>query len=214
MVGKVFEVTEIDEYGSACVEKWWHHAGGGSHSLALASDEMEIVEGSGKARGSAAKRKPERKDHMTKAPTEFLNIDIDLRSVTDPTPFIDALGKKVLSQRIGKDGRAHWVRLILAGQPAGPGDAILQFAKFVAELPPKIRAIWQNAVSKEFEWEFKLDLNRAARNGFLTGKSWKRQLGSVSAAYNRVLGQFQFKKFSGPLEGKADQQVPKAKDGE
>ena len=153
MVGKVFEVTKIDEYGSAWVEKWWHHADGGSHShsLALASHEMETVEGSGKARGSAANHKPERKDHMTKAPTEFLNVDIDLRSVADPTPFIDALGRKVLSQRIGKDGRAHWVRLMLAGQPAGPGDAILQFAKFVAELPPTIRAIWENAVSKEFD---------------------------------------------------------------
>ena len=49
MVGEVFEIIEIDEYGSAWVEKVWPDADGGSHShsLALASHEMEIVEGSG-----------------------------------------------------------------------------------------------------------------------------------------------------------------------
>ena len=49
MVGEVFEVREIDEFGSAWVEKWWHDADGQSHnhSLALASHEMEIVEDAG-----------------------------------------------------------------------------------------------------------------------------------------------------------------------
>lgn len=46
MVGEVYEVNEIDEYGVAWVEKWWHHADGGrhSHSLALESHEMEVVD--------------------------------------------------------------------------------------------------------------------------------------------------------------------------
>ena len=49
MVGEVFEIIEIDEYGSAWVEKVWPDADGGSHShsLALASHEMEIAEDSG-----------------------------------------------------------------------------------------------------------------------------------------------------------------------
>ena len=49
MVGGVFEVQEIDGWGSAWVEKTWSEAGSGlrSHSLALAPSEMELVEGPG-----------------------------------------------------------------------------------------------------------------------------------------------------------------------
>jgi len=45
MVGDVFEVYEIDEHGSAWVEKSWDEGNGQSrrHSLALDSDEMEVV---------------------------------------------------------------------------------------------------------------------------------------------------------------------------
>jgi hypothetical protein len=45
MVGEVFEVHGIDEYGSAWVEKCWTETDGGlsSHSLALAPHEMEVV---------------------------------------------------------------------------------------------------------------------------------------------------------------------------
>ena len=46
MVGEVFEVYEIDPYGAAWVEKEWSDGSSGchSHSLALAADEMEVVE--------------------------------------------------------------------------------------------------------------------------------------------------------------------------
>jgi hypothetical protein len=45
MVGDVFEVSQIDEYGWAWVEKWFEsdEEGRFCHSLALASDEMEVV---------------------------------------------------------------------------------------------------------------------------------------------------------------------------
>jgi len=45
MVGEVFEVCEIDQYGGVWVEKWWHDGDGQSHShgLALASHEFEVV---------------------------------------------------------------------------------------------------------------------------------------------------------------------------
>lgn len=46
MVGKVFEVYEIDEHGAAWIEKKWQDSDGESHShsLALDSHEMEVVE--------------------------------------------------------------------------------------------------------------------------------------------------------------------------
>jgi ferritin-like metal-binding protein YciE len=46
MLGEVFEVYEIDEYGQAWVEKWWHLGEGKSysHSLGLSSSELEFIE--------------------------------------------------------------------------------------------------------------------------------------------------------------------------
>jgi hypothetical protein len=45
MVGEVFDVYEIDEYGWAWVEKWFESGedGRNSHFLALAANEMEVV---------------------------------------------------------------------------------------------------------------------------------------------------------------------------
>jgi hypothetical protein len=47
MVGEVFEVYEVDESGSCWVQKVWDDGDGQSHShsLALESSEMEVVEG-------------------------------------------------------------------------------------------------------------------------------------------------------------------------
>jgi hypothetical protein len=49
MIGEAFKVYEIDEDGRAWVEKRWREEDHGfrSHSLALESDEMEVVASSG-----------------------------------------------------------------------------------------------------------------------------------------------------------------------
>ena len=47
MIGEVFEVTEIGPYGHAWVGKGWMNDEGDKycgHSLALASEEMEVVD--------------------------------------------------------------------------------------------------------------------------------------------------------------------------
>ena len=45
MIGEIFEVYEIDEYGGAWVEKWFNEGEEvtNSHSLSLESHEMELV---------------------------------------------------------------------------------------------------------------------------------------------------------------------------
>ncbi len=45
MVGDIFTVYEIDEFGSPWVEKWFgsEEDGRSCHSLALAPEEMEVV---------------------------------------------------------------------------------------------------------------------------------------------------------------------------
>ncbi len=46
MLGQVFPVREIDEWGQAWVEEWWYSEGETSfcHSLRLDSHEMEVVD--------------------------------------------------------------------------------------------------------------------------------------------------------------------------
>ena len=45
MVSAEFTVDEIDQWGSACVTKWWHLGNGehNAHELMLAPSEMEVV---------------------------------------------------------------------------------------------------------------------------------------------------------------------------
>ena len=45
MEGEVLEVTEIDEWGGAWVEKWWRTSDGESysHSVGLGPGQMEVV---------------------------------------------------------------------------------------------------------------------------------------------------------------------------
>lgn len=45
MLGEELEVYEVDQWGRAWVEKWWHEgeSQSTSHSLALAPTDMELV---------------------------------------------------------------------------------------------------------------------------------------------------------------------------
>ncbi|MFW9998012.1 MAG: hypothetical protein ACFFD4_38575 [Candidatus Odinarchaeota archaeon] len=45
MIGEVFTVDEIDEYGGVWVEKIWDKGSGiiNSHSLSLSPEEMELI---------------------------------------------------------------------------------------------------------------------------------------------------------------------------
>jgi hypothetical protein len=44
MVGEIFDVYEVDEWGGAWVEKWWNESNekASSHSLGLQPSEMEV----------------------------------------------------------------------------------------------------------------------------------------------------------------------------
>jgi hypothetical protein len=45
MMGGEFEVYEVDDWGGAWIQKWWHPSDGSSisHSLGLKPAEMEVV---------------------------------------------------------------------------------------------------------------------------------------------------------------------------
>jgi hypothetical protein len=44
--------------------------------------------------------------------TEFINVDIDVKSQQDPEPLIRGLGSKVFADQLWKTGRTHWVRFM------------------------------------------------------------------------------------------------------
>lgn len=88
---------------------------------------------------------------MKTFPAEFLNIDLDIKSNSDPAVIAKAWENRVVPMHTDKLGRQHWLRLSLGLQPKSPTDAIRRFAKLVRELPPPGRSAWAKASSKEFD---------------------------------------------------------------
>jgi hypothetical protein len=84
-------------------------------------------------------------------PAEFINVDLDLKSNSDPKPLLEAWGNRVIPIHVDKDGRRHWVRLTLTRQPKNPEEAIQRFCKLVDGLSNTGRAVWDKAATKEFD---------------------------------------------------------------
>ena len=87
---------------------------------------------------------------METFPAEFLNVDFDIKSNTDPAILEEAWGARVIGIHSARLGRRYWLRLSLFRQPRNPSDAIRRFAKLVQELPPQARTVWAQA-SKEID---------------------------------------------------------------
>jgi hypothetical protein len=86
---------------------------------------------------------------MKTFPAEFLNVDFDIKSRTDPATLVEAWGARVMGD-IDRLGRRYWLRLSLFPQPKNPSDAIRRFAKLVRGLSPQARTVWAQA-SKEID---------------------------------------------------------------
>jgi hypothetical protein len=91
-----------------------------------------------------------RDTHDQEVLSEFLNVDLDIKSPTDPAPLKHAFGKRVHVMHADKVGRKHWLRLMLWPQPETPDEAIRRFSKLVARLGPRARVVWKRA-TKEFD---------------------------------------------------------------
>lgn len=88
---------------------------------------------------------------MKTFPAEFLNVDLEIRSTSDPAAIAKAWENRVIPMHADKVGRQHWLRLCLVSQPKSPTAAIRHFAKLVRDLPPRGRRAWAQASSKEFD---------------------------------------------------------------
>ncbi len=87
---------------------------------------------------------------MKTFPAEFLNVDFDIKSNSDPAILMKAWGARAVMGDIDKLGRRYWLRLSLFPQPKNPSDAIRRFAKLVRSLSPQARRVWAQA-SKEID---------------------------------------------------------------
>ena len=88
---------------------------------------------------------------MKTFPAHFINVDLDIKSGSDPAVLAEALENRVIFMHADKIGRQHWLRLCLTLQPKDPTAAIRRFAKLVRDLPPRARRAWVQAASKEFD---------------------------------------------------------------
>jgi hypothetical protein len=90
--------------------------------------------------------------------TQFLNVDLDIRSKSDMQPLVDAMGKKVVVLCVGRFKRTYQARLELSGSHL-PRDAhsqspelfIIKFCKLIRDLPPGARDLWNDAKTREFD---------------------------------------------------------------
>jgi hypothetical protein len=87
---------------------------------------------------------------MKTFPAEFLNVDFDIKSKTDPAILVEAWGARVIGIHTARLGRRYWLRLSLFPQPKSPTDAIRRFAKLVRGLSSQARTVWAQA-SKEID---------------------------------------------------------------
>ena len=85
---------------------------------------------------------------LKKVRSEFVNMDLDLKSRMDLDPLVHALGSAVLTLHADKIGQRHWVRLELMRQPKSPSQAIRGFSRIVGRLPKQARKIWDQAAKE------------------------------------------------------------------
>ena len=86
----------------------------------------------------------------TREETTFLNVDLDIRSVSALDSLVTALGRSVFALHVGPDGRRHVAHLETAIQSANPNRLIRRFVALVRRLPRAERLVWDRARLREF----------------------------------------------------------------
>ena len=104
-------------------------------------------------------RKPTKSGTRTQQPlnldeeTEFLNVDLDIRSRGNLQPLVSAFGKNVFVLHVGGEGRDYCAHLEYAGRKFCGKDAnwlIRHLIGLVQRLPQPARRRWDQARSREF----------------------------------------------------------------
>lgn len=83
----------------------------------------------------------------------FRNVDLDIYSMSDLQPLVQALGDKVIDLFVGRVKRTYEAHLELAAwkRDQSPTWVILGLCKVIKALPPSKRRLWNAAKTKSFD---------------------------------------------------------------
>jgi hypothetical protein len=91
---------------------------------------------------------------MSKRPkmpeTKFLNVDLDIQSVSPLDPLVRALGPSVFPLYVGPEGRRHAAHVEAVVSSDDPDLLIRRFVALITRLPRKERRLWNRAHLREF----------------------------------------------------------------
>lgn len=87
---------------------------------------------------------------MAEPTTEFINVDLHLRSVVSLDVVREALGRSVMVLNSDRIGRKYWLVLELSRSPGSPTKAVRRFVRLGARLKSRAKAAWA-ASEKEFD---------------------------------------------------------------
>ena len=87
---------------------------------------------------------------MSLAP-HFLNVDLEIRSVTDPAALIAEFGDKVIVLHCGPHETGYLAVLELSQEFPDPDGTVLEYCRLIEGLPPDVRRLWDALGFKEFD---------------------------------------------------------------
>jgi hypothetical protein len=84
--------------------------------------------------------------------THFLNVDLDLHSMSNLQPLVTAMGEKVYVLHIGRHQRTYHAHLELAScsKSRTADSALLGFCALIRTLPKAARRLWDVAKVRDF----------------------------------------------------------------
>ena len=84
--------------------------------------------------------------------THFLNVDLDIYSMTSLEPLVAALGEDVFVLHVGRSGRRYEAHLETAGSGYRhvPDRTIAELVAMIEKLPARARKLWTTATRREF----------------------------------------------------------------
>jgi hypothetical protein len=86
----------------------------------------------------------------TREETTFLNVDLDIRSISPLDSLVKALGPAVVALYVGQEGRRHVAHIETAIHSTNPDRLIRRFVALIRRLPRAERRLWDRAHLREF----------------------------------------------------------------
>jgi hypothetical protein len=83
----------------------------------------------------------------------FLNVDVDVLSRSPLEPLVNELGREVLGNYVGREGRRYGAHFSLYS-PKSADHAVRRLATIIGALPLPARRLWKGAQRRSFNLGF------------------------------------------------------------